>query len=462
MTGQFSGFDLSKYNLPDIRTRRLDLYFNLDQNAGNDISQFTDLDTTKVKQGSLSGSVNLSYYHFRNTEKYKGELTVSTYFSPQFSKSRRNDLLRESKSINSSLAIQSSNSFYNKDKYFIKVDPYLSLSSGNNGYYRDLSSVSSRDEREAVYHSTLSVPVSLGHGRIEPVEDARLAIYILEELNRAGRISAIPEDNVVIEMAREISRIKKERFFDSRLRKIRELRVIDSFLVANSLISENDIDYFSVLNDQWDYAFGPSRESGLSVSAGFDNLLSFQKYYQKTIIDNMAPVTGKSSQNIFELGGFARIIYAKPVNLYWQVSGHLTASYDFAFTRDPVQTVNPVGNYLTGILRTAIGYSLQYLPNSRTSIELVIDGSYENSRAERTIMTTDPVGYQLGITKLSLYPGLIMYYYISPRFRIQLNSSCSLINHKTTSEYESVIDNVEEIWKLSQNRITLNLLYSFF
>lgn len=241
LTGQFSGFDLSKYKLPDIRNRRLDLYFNLDQNVSSDITQLTGIDTTKVRQNILLGSINLGYYHFRNTEKYKGDLNVSTYFSPQVGRSRRNDLLRESKNIRSNLVIQSTNCFYNQNKYFIELDPYFSLNSVNNRYYRDLSTNSSSDEREAMHYTSLSIPVSVGHGRIEPVEDARLAIYILEELNKAGKISEIPGDVVVLEMAREISRIKRERFFDTRLRKIKELMVIDSFLVANKLISANDL-----------------------------------------------------------------------------------------------------------------------------------------------------------------------------------------------------------------------------
>jgi hypothetical protein len=114
----------------------------------------------------------------------------------------------------------------------------------------------------------LSVPISIGHGRIEPIEDLRLAIYILEELNKAGRIDKMPPENVVLEMAKEISKIKKKRFFDTRIKKISELQAVDSFLLANNIVVSHDINYFAVLNDQWDYASGPSRTSGFSVNTG--------------------------------------------------------------------------------------------------------------------------------------------------------------------------------------------------
>jgi hypothetical protein len=462
LTGQFSDFDLSKYRLPDIKTNRLNLNFDLYKNGNKDFSQISNLDTTETKHNNLSGSLNLSYYHFRNSENYQGDLMISAYISPQLYRNSWNALMTKENSINTDFLIRSNNIFFNKNMSFVEVNPYFSYYSSNDRYHQDVSSSSTRDDNDAQSTTTISFPVSIGHGRIEPVEDVRLAIYILEELNKVGRISNLPTDNVIIDMAKEISKIKRKRFFDSRIRKIKELQVIDSFLVANDIISSSDMNYFSVLNDQWDYAYGPPRESGFAISAGFDNNVSFNKLYQETIFDNTDPIKSTSIKNVYELGGFFKLRYAKPINLYWQTSGSILTSYNVEFTRDPDHKESVIENFRTNIFRTDLTYSLQFLPNSRTSIKLNIGGSFLSSQGERTLINIDPVDYHYKSNQLTISPGLELYYYISPQLRIQLNSSIYLFNSKSLEIFETQLLDNEHIWNRNQHNISVNLIYSFF
>jgi len=460
--GQFSGFDLSKYKLPDIKTDRLDLYFNLYNSGSKTFSQISNSDTTESKQNYLSSALNLSYYHFRNSEKYQGDLMVYSYFRPSIMKNNTNELITKNNTINTDFLISSNNSFFNQNKGFIEIDPYLSYSSINERYHRYISSGSTRDDNSDQFTTALSIPVLVGKGRIEPVEDVRLAIYILEELNKAGRISSLPTEEVIIELAKKISQIKRKRFFDSRIRKIEELQVIDSFLVANDIISANDINYFSVLNDQWDYAYGPSRESGFAISAGIDNYVSFNKLNQKTIIDNNDPTRSNRKENVYGLGGLLKLRYAKPINLYWQTSASLTTSYIVEFTRDPDQLDDAIKNFETNIFRTDLNYSLQFIPNSRTSIQFNIAGSFLNSQGELTKINIDPIDYRLNSTLLTITPELKLNYYISPQLRVQFYSSIYLINSKYLERYESPLLNIEHIWNRYQHNVSVNLIYSFF
>jgi hypothetical protein len=460
--GQLSDFDLSKYKLPEIRTNRLDLNFDLNKNGYKSLSQIYSLDTTETKQSDLSSSLNLTYYNFRNSEKYQGNLLISASFIPLVYKNTMNELKTNRSIINTDFLIQSNSIFFNQKMNFIEVNPLLSYFSSNDRNSQDLSASSSRDDNDARFTTDISIPVSVGHGRIEPVEDARLAIYILEELSKAGKISDLPAENVIIDMAKEISKIKRKRFFDSRIKKIEELQVIDSFLVANDIISSNDINYFSILNDQWDYASGPQRESGFAISAGFDNNVSFSKFYQETILDNNDPIRSNSKNNVYELGGFIKLRYAKPINLYWQVSGFLTTSYNLEFTRDPDQNNSPEENFNTNLFRTDLNFSIQFLPDSRTSFKLYLEGYYLNSQGERTIMETVPTDYMLKSNQFTLSPGLDFYYYISPQLRIQLSSSLHLFNFKSVERYEPPLSDDELILKRNEHNISVNLTYSFF
>jgi hypothetical protein len=358
--------------------------------------------------------------------------------------------------------ITSNNSFYNQNKGFIEVDPYLSYSSSNDKYHRDISTSSTRDDNYGQFTTTLSIPVLIGKGRIEPVEDLRLAIYILEELYKAGRIASIPTENVIIEMAKEISQIKRKRFFDSRIRKIEELQVVDSFLVVNDIISSNDITYFSILNDQWDYAYGPTRESGFAISAGIDNNVSFSKSSQEIILDNNDPIKSDNKANVYGLGGLIKLRYARPINLYWQTSTSFSTSYIMEFTRNPDQLDNAIENFETNIFRTDLNYSLQFIPNSRTSLKLYIVGSFLNSQGKRTKINIDPIDYDLNTNRLTISPGLELYYYISPQLRVQFNSSFYLLNSNSLERYESPLLNMEHIWNRYHHSVSVNFIYSFF
>jgi len=460
--GQFSGFDLSKYKLPDIKTDRLDLNFNLYNNHYKDLSQISNIDTAESKQNYLSGALNFSYYHFRNSEKYQGYLSIDGNLNPLHNKTNINELITKRNAIYTDLMITSNNSFYNQNKGFIEVDPYLSYSSSNDKYHRDISTSSTRDDNYGQFTTTLSIPVLIGKGRIEPVEDLRLAIYILEELYKAGRIASIPTENVIIEMAKEISQIKRKRFFDSRIRKIEELQVVDSFLVVNDIISSNDITYFSILNDQWDYAYGPTRESGFAISAGIDNNVSFSKSSQEIILDNNDPIKSDNKANVYGLGGLIKLRYARPINLYWQTSTSFSTSYIMEFTRNPDQLDNAIENFETNIFRTDLNYSLQFIPNSRTSLKLYIVGSFLNSQGKRTKINIDPIDYDLNTNRLTISPGLELYYYISPQLRVQFNSSFYLLNSNSLERYESPLLNMEHIWNRYHHSVSVNFIYSFF
>jgi hypothetical protein len=406
--------------------------------------------------------MNLSYYNFRNSEKYQGDFLINVSFIPQIYKTSRNELVTKSSTVNTDFLIQSKNIFFNQNLNFLEVNPTLSYSSINYRNHQDISSISFRDDNDAQIVTNISIPVSVGHGRIEPVEDARLAIYIIEELSKAGKISNKPTDNVIIEMAKQISKIKRKRFFDSRIRKIEELQAIDSFLVANKIISSYDINYFSVLNDQWDYASGPQRQSGFAISAGLYDNLSFGKYYLETFHDSNVPYRSNSKTNNYKLGGFINLRYAKPINLYWQTSATFETSYNIEFTRDPEDKDSEISNYSTNVFRTDLNYSLQFIPNSRTSIGFHIQGAYSNSKGERTFINIDPVDFDIKSNQLTLSPGIELYYYISPQLRIQVNSSFYLENLKSLDDFESPFLDSEYISKRNNHNLSVNLIYSFF
>lgn len=460
MKGQYSEFDLSKYKLPDIKTSR----FELNTYLINDFNKNRHLvidDTIENKYNTTAGLLDLTYYRFRNTRKYQGDLSIRAIFEPDLDKSVRQDETTRENFMNAGFRVSSINRVYFHNMLFLEADPYFYFSSSKYKYHRD--NLPRDDEENTLRHSgTLSIPLSIGYGRIEPVEDARLAIYILEELSRAGRISEVPSEEVILELAGEISKIKKERFLDTRLRKIAELHVIDSFLIANDLVSLNDITYFSILNDNWDYSGGPQRESGFLINGGLSNRISMSSY-KSDIFYSFGDSTNLNLRNRnYMIGGFINMKYAKPLNLYWQTSAIFQTSYNLGFERESGDSDVMQASSDARVLETNLGGTIQYLPNSRSSFRFSITGSYQHSDSDHSIDITEPESFHLSVNQLSLRQEFDIYYYISPKLRLELISFITLRNASDKTTYENALTENESLGRYNSNNLTVKLIYSFF
>jgi hypothetical protein len=177
--------------------------------------------------------------------------------------------------VGPAITLSSQNRIYYRNQYFFEPDVSLSEHFFARNLDDDLLYLNQKSHGN---NFEIEVPLLIGKGRIEQVQDARLAIYILDELQKKGRIARIPGEKDILAFASLISGIKNERFFDSRICKIAEIEKVDSFLQANALITVSDAAYFTTVNYNWDFSSGPVRKSGKRISAGivpeFDNTYS--------------------------------------------------------------------------------------------------------------------------------------------------------------------------------------------
>lgn len=103
-------------------------------------------------------------------------------------------------------------------------------------------------------YASLSPYAGLGRGRLEYVQDAQTALYILNDLYREGMITTVSAD-VANELARVISLMKRTRKIDQRRRAIYQLTTIDSFLTAKKIIAHCDAKTSAIINDNLFYGF---------------------------------------------------------------------------------------------------------------------------------------------------------------------------------------------------------------
>jgi hypothetical protein len=152
----------------------------------------------------------------------------------------------------------------NIHRRFLKRNDYFETNFNANigGFFEKRTS----QENQKQINAFIELPFKYGNGRIEEVQDARQAVYLFQEFQNANILNQTVNDEDIIKLATQISKLKKERYYDSRIQKIHELEIIDGFLKEHNYISENSIGYFAVLNDIWDYGRNQIRKSGNSAA----------------------------------------------------------------------------------------------------------------------------------------------------------------------------------------------------
>ena len=319
-----------------------------------------------------------------------------------------------------------------------------------------------------------NIPLKLGIGRIEQVQDARHAISVFKELSKIERITPDKTDEQIIEFARLISQLKNERFFDSRLRKIAEIESIDSFLISKNYVSEQDAKYFTTLSDFWTYGNKPSRNSGTRLSGAFLPAYYFFDYYN--IGDGIYLNTRVHNLNALLLKGGFELKHEKPINLIWQSSIDLNC-YAGLIEGKLHDKSNSYDNKLRiPNIQLGLYHTIGFFPNTRTDMSFRYSVQYVQL-FDKTDVQNEILSAEGESTKAAA--DLTLNYYISPKFRVNAKASAYYIWQDSKDEVTINFDNVVgsnylrsyytsntniEYFKVKEivNVFSISLIYSIF
>jgi hypothetical protein len=456
--GQLDTFDLSSYKLPEFKRSQLDLNLNLSGSNGFSNHRDEGFDKQTHTSGNLGGPFSLTYNSYENSEKKQLTRLVQLSLSPGFNfNSANGKTLQKSAIIGVDGAVSQVYRNYFRRNLFFEPDIQL-IASASSGNYRNVNILTKSSDRYALVD--LEVPLLMGKGRIEPVQDARLAVYILEDLYKEGRITRLPGQEEIIALASLISEIKNKRFFDYRIRKIAEIEKVDSFLQAGGFISKADARYFTTLNDNWDNSAGPLRESGRRFSAGLVPNTTLSRTYNKVEYDTTTTdYITKNRTSIFGIRAFADYTVAIPMDLHWQKNWSLNASYGYGgdLYRNTVTDYKlERGSYnLTG----KAAYGLGFYPNSRTDVTGTLSlNLLQYMRHETLTGTTNRFKY------IELAPAftLNLHYYISAQMRLNVHYDVGYAFTNLDTKYDAS----DRYYYYKTNTFNQNLnvgfLYSFY
>lgn len=282
-----------------------------------------------------------------------------------------------------------------------------------NAFRNDFTPKRETDTRDEFRNFKLSLNISVGIGRLESVEDARQAVYIVENLSKKGVLTRNLSHDEIFKLAQLISSVKNKRFFDARLHLIDEITCVDSFFVTNQLLKQSDASYFTTLYDYWQHGALFERLSGTRSQSYITPSIS-QSINEKKQAGNCLYEKKDNHRTISWTTDFT---YENPTSLYWQNSAY--GAFNVLYSREKnIFNTNfeTEDEYFGYELKGSYGWS--YYPNSRTSLS-----AWANQRfalIEELSSKEDKRTFENGGRRFASQSSLrgSVDYYISPQFRL--------------------------------------------
>lgn len=474
---QNTTFKLSDYKNPKYFYQTLDLNFGLN-NSSNIQKNDNSSNFYNLKSYLLSANAQANYYIYANSPKSQTEFFAN--LNGSFITNRQHNLseLSNSESRQSSFSNNETFSFgglkrfYNdKQNYFEIGGSFSNSHFGNLGKNKSLNNdiITNQAKMNARnFHSNSNLILHIGKGRIEQVQDARMALYLIEDLHQLNRDKLPASDQDVLELAKLITSLKYKRFFDNRLRKIAEITAIDSFMQQKGIVSSTDATYFTSLNDNWDFANNPARNSGWRVFTGVEGGFGYNnsKNQVEYIIPSTSTQDQSSANNQLHVVLVAGLDYEKPINLKWQNSASIEAQFGSSSTKsiNKASGTSDVNTYLgeSPIMDLSASYGFGYYPNSRTW--LTADWAL-SSEYKKQFTGTSKSDKENSTNSFLIYtgPSAHAYYYLSERLRLSINFTgyLQLNNDNYITDIPENSDNnqTKTVWDY---HLDASLTYSLF
>lgn len=437
---QNTTFKLSDYKNPDYLYQTLDLNFGF--NSGLSGYTYSGYDDNSNHSFSLNSLAGADYSRYINSPKAQGDLHI--YFNAGFGSGKTNSTLTydtydqenntTSSNHNERINMVALHRFYNQKQNFIEVNGALAVSYAGNSSTENSYFSGAADEAQKAkakdFDNSLSGSFLIGKGRIEQVQDARVALYLLDDLATLNREKRTVSDEDINDLARLITKLRYKRFFDDRLRKIAEITAIDSLMQQKGIVNTADATYFTSLNDNWEYANNPIRENGHRLFTGLK--ASFGYRYQYDYLESGVPTDlirektnkDKMAELLFVIG----YAYEKPTSRKWQKFASVKGSAGIhQYYQNDITTTDPDPEMETNFYSEAApmvnvngGFGFGYYPDSRTwlSFSWSLNSNWEKKMEGETKAEKADLQNNFNI---STGPQLYAYYYLSQKLRLSFS-----------------------------------------
>ncbi len=297
--GQNESFDYKKWTFPIVKIPYLRLNTSYDGRFGNS----TYLDNPKQNYNSGNENFNVGFGAFQNDTLWQ----KSNFHEFGLDYSSYNRDIESQTQYSMNLSTQKNYRYY--------FDKDHAKDRSQNGYVEfgiDAEIYHRKQSEFKDYGGRIFLPIKVGFGRIEPMNDVFLAQFLTDDLKSNQLIDSSFSDVDILELAKIMSQTRQQRAFDSRRAYIYQINAISKWLFDHNV--PNDLRTFNVVNDNWMNA-NPNpnnRNIGYRSSLGITPFLDHSY----------------SMGNPSKYGGIdivAELLYSKPISQFWHFNAQLVA-----------------------------------------------------------------------------------------------------------------------------------------
>lgn len=298
--------------------------------------------------------------------------------------------------------------------------------------------------------------IRTGAGHIDDVSFAVAALNILDRIAETEKSYKGCSASQVQQLAVLIEKMRKRRFFDSRIAFIENIDTLCAFLRESGVADEISPRSVLEIADQWNYVFYQQRAKGFFLMLNPD--VEYSCRFQQTEItrsrcdqqvtkpfefindrendvDGCELSTEKDNEGAktksLDYGLQLTARYERPLSRYFQLSLHLQAdgqiSRQWIRSWDTYYPRRVDYSYAYPMASTSESVSLAYYPNTRTSIKISESIGYRRTldyfAMERTGIDADllPSKNNFSDRQLSMSLSGNASYYFSPRLKADVN-----------------------------------------
>jgi len=396
--------DLNEYVRPDFRRYSFDFtpsfFANLNYEP-NSLKEFS---------GGFDFNSSARFDRRKNSESVQSDYTIRPRISLGSSNKSGSDFL---------IGVKASgfNRFFHKPKQFFIVQG-------------DFDGTFNSDNRQNSDGLNISIRPSVGYGfgRIEYVGNGAHVLRILNMLKDQGQLDAIPDSTVIMELIDLVTELKNQRFFDSRLQRIREMETILERLSVTGTVVNPDYLAFSLISDAYVYENNLNNFSSgrsIEITAGRDMAYSSISGW----------LTSADAKLSLTYNDYHMVNYKTMTRFY----GGFIYNYYLTDFGDRIQNRH--------FILPNLGFDWIHNPTARTSI------SWENYIAYNINIERDGQINQ-DRSDIRLVSSANLAYYLSPQVRIGGNASL-----RTITELEDNVNRINERYDLSVNASVLYSIY---
>lgn len=396
--GQFNiaKYPIDSFKLPDLDRQSMTLFGNF---LGEYYTRSNDESNQHFTISNFHPELDIFYSRYINRADHQSFYTVS--ISPDFSIHTINNNFSDENSYDQAFL---PNFQITGEKLSYKGKNFTQWGTDFDFTFKDEFEKHVADSGEEDRYNShgfdfdIDVPLGIGTGRLEPIADMTMALFLVDDIIHAGVDASLFTPEQVNAFAQFMAILRNERVFDGRIKRIYELRELYSFMKENQWTIADDPGFFTVLTDNWIYNNNINRLSGKRWTYSF--IPSFGYSSEESAFN-----TATFTTNFYSLGGEIRIDVEryKPVNVHrdlfrthFLTLGVTRGAFDSDFNHDHAEALR------AGISNT-IGQ--QWIPNSRTLIRasLILNYFYDHALSPSQFLTQDDHRVELALNGTADY-----------------------------------------------------------